>query len=72
MPWSDNTTGGLYCIFFPYSPRSLVNALSNAKGNGMFFISVSARLKRAPDISGSSGRVLFIGGFSVSEDKVMQ
>ncbi|CAA6668012.1 unnamed protein product [Spirodela intermedia] len=78
-PWRDNATGTLYCIFFPYSPNYLVNSLPKIKDNsrelmtstrnGMLFVSVTVSPKGAPDLLGS-GQVLFIGGFSVSEDKL--
>uniref|UniRef100_A0A1D1XKT8 Nuclear pore membrane glycoprotein 210-like n=2 Tax=Anthurium amnicola TaxID=1678845 RepID=A0A1D1XKT8_9ARAE len=78
-PWSDNATGASYCIFFPYSPKYLVNSLSKFKddgveflatgSNGILFVSIIASPKSAPHISGS-GRALFIGGFSVSVDEL--
>lgn len=79
-PWKDNATGTLYCIFFPYSPNYLVNSLSKLKDggrelttstrNGMLLVSVTGSPERAPGLLGSV-QVLFIGGFSVSEDKVI-
>ncbi|XP_008807451.2 LOW QUALITY PROTEIN: nuclear pore complex protein GP210 [Phoenix dactylifera] len=73
-PWSDHVTGNSYCLFFPYSPKSLLSLTSNSNvrleettsSGGFIYISIIASLREAPYIMGSA-HALFVGGFSIAE-----
>lgn len=64
-PWVDLDTGNSYCLFFPYSPESLV--LATPKSGGIkqdLAVTIKASLIGEQNISGSAS-ALFVGGFII-------
>lgn len=78
-PWTDHVNGVSYCLFFPYSPEHLVSFASKLKSTsaeltngagGQIYLSIIASLKEAQHIMGSA-RSLFVGGFSISTEDML-
>ncbi|KAF9590251.1 hypothetical protein IFM89_032029 [Coptis chinensis] len=64
-PWRDLVTGGLYCMFFPYSPEHLAHSLPISQDmRPDLSISINASLREAEHVRGSS-TAHFVGGFKV-------
>ncbi|KAL3345007.1 hypothetical protein AABB24_024120 [Solanum stoloniferum] len=64
-PWVDLDTGNSYCLFFPYSPESLV--LATPKSGGIkqdLAVTIKASLIGEQNISGFAS-ALFVGGFII-------